>query len=111
MLLSAVYKDWSREDLMDNIGEWIHKHNQLQEILTGCAEELNVLGSTNSVLMESLETKVPAHILGYHLGDYNCMRESIKMLTAQVVELGAEPVKFRWKFPWLDQGDTDGQST
>ena len=111
MLLSVVFEKFSRDDLIKKICDGISESNSLQHILTSCAEELHARGCTDEVLMKQLETLVPAHSLGYHLGDYNCMRESIKMLTAQVIELGAEPVKFRWKFPWLDQGGTDGQST
>jgi hypothetical protein len=111
MDVNAVFEKYSREDLIRMILDDNHKLCQLEHIITGCAEELHKLGFNDEVFMKQLETLVPAHSLGYHLGDYNCMRESIKMLTAQVIELGAEPVKFRWKFPWLDQGGTDGQST
>ncbi len=111
MLLSAVFEKFSRDELIKKICDGISESNRLQHILTSCAEELHARGCTDTTLMTQLETLVPAHSIGYHLGDYNQMRESIKMLHAQVKELGAEPIKFRWKFPWLDQGGANGQST
>lgn len=111
MDVNTVYERFTRADLIRKDMESTYEIHRLQQIITGCAEELHKLGFNDEVFMKQLETLVPAHILGYHLGDYNCMRESIKMLHAQVKELGAEPVKFRWEFPWLDQGSTDGQST
>lgn len=102
MDVNAVFEKHTREDLIRSILEHHTKIGQLEHILTGCAERLHDLGHDDEVFMKQLETLVPAHSLGYHLGHYNQMRESIKMLRAQVKNLGAEPVKFRWEFPWLD---------
>lgn len=101
MLIEAVFEKYTRDDLIRMILDQGSKQGRLEHILTGCAERLHDLGHDDEVFMKQLESLVPAHSLGYHLGDYNQMRESIKMLRAQVVELGAEPVKFRWTFPWL----------
>lgn len=100
MDIDVVFERYSREDLIRMVLEGNRTESKLEHILTSCAEELTSLGCTNSTLMSQLETLVPAHSLGYHLGDYNQMRESIKMLRAQIIELGAEPIKFRWAFPW-----------
>lgn len=100
MLMSAAFETYSRDDLIKSIWDKYGVISDLEQILTSCAEELHTHGCTNEVLMAQLETLVPAHKLGYHLGDYNQMRESIKALKAQVVSLGAEPVKFSWDFPW-----------
>lgn len=115
MLLSVMYETYSRDQLISQIWEKSKEIHQLHHIITSCAEELHTHGCTDEVLMAQLETLVPARALGYHLGDYNCMRESIKALKAQVVSLGAEPVKFRWDFPWekedASKDPANGQST
>lgn len=84
MLLSSVFEGKSREDLMNEILDWVHKYNNLRTLITGCGEELHSLGCTNLVLLEQVELNVPARSLGYHLGDYNVMRAEITKLKEEI---------------------------
>lgn len=107
MLLSAMFEQYSREELEQILwNRWI-EICRLENLLINCAEEMHKCNSTNTELMqiaEDIHTKWD-YPKGYSIGTYNQMRLYISDLEGVVGKEQALKIrsnKYKYLSDWFD---------